>query len=298
MKNISVIIPIYNEKDNLPRLFKEITKDKYNNYHFILVNDGSIDISGKLIEELKISCSKIEHKKNFGLAAAVKSGIKEAITQKSKIIVKIDSDLQHDFNDIEKLIKEIEIGKADVVYGDRFSGSINYKMELFRKVGNKFFSFVTKKLTKYDITDSQPGLIAFSASVAKDLKLIGDYNYTQQILIESSMLGYKFLQVPITFNKRVHGESFISYKYPFKVFWQIFIIYSSFKPMETFGKLGFFLIINSVIIAFYQIYRYLYGFSDKIIQSDNLISLLFLFGIQTVFVGVIANLINLKSKSK
>ena len=112
------------------------------------------------------------------------------------------------------------------------------------------------------------------------------------------MLGYQFLQVPITFNRRVHGESFINYKYPFKVFWQIFIIYSTFKPMETFGKIGFFLIINSLIISFYQIFRYLNGYSDKIIQSDNLISLLFLFGIQTVFVGVIANLINLRSKSK
>lgn len=295
MKNVSVIIPIYNEKDNLPHLFDEIKKVKFSNYNFILVNDGSSDISGKLIEELDIPCTKIEHKKNFGLAAAVKSGIKEAVIQKSEIIVKIDSDLQHDFDDIEKLIKEIEVGNADVVYGDRFSGSINYKMEFFRKVGNKFFSFITKKLTKYNITDSQPGLIAFSASVAKNLKLIGNYNYTQQILIESSMMGYKFLQIPITFNKRVHGESFISYKYPFKVFWQIFIIYSTFKPMETFGKIGFFLIINSVIISFYQIFRYFNGYTDKIIQSDNLITLLFLFGIQTVFVGVIANLINLKN---
>jgi len=297
MKNISVIIPIYNEEENLPELFEEITKEKYKNFYFIFVNDGSTDDSNKIIENLVLPCSKIVHKKNFGLAAAVKSGIEEAIKLKSKIIVKVDADLQHDLNDIAKLINEIELGNAEIVYGDRFSGSINYRMELFRKVGNKFFSLVTKKLTKYNIKDSQPGLIAFTASVAKDLKLIGNYNYTQQILIESSMLGYRFTQVPITFNERIYGKSFISYKYPFKVFWQIFTIYSSLKPMKTFGKLGFLLIMNSVMIAGYQVFRYLNGYSDKIIQSDNLISLLFLFGVQTVFVGIIANLINLNSKT-
>ena len=128
--------------------------------------------------------------------------------------------------------------------------------------------------------------------LAKKLKLLGNYNYTQQVLIEASLMGFRFKQVPITFNKRIHGKSFVSLKYPFKVFWQIFIIYSSLKPLSTFGKIGSLLIISSIIISSFQIYQYSIGLSEKLIQNDDLVSLLFLFGVQTVFVGIIGNLVN------
>tara|TARA_B100000212_G_C27022687_1_gene383856 strand:- start:48 stop:563 length:516 start_codon:yes stop_codon:yes gene_type:complete len=165
-------------------------------------------------------------------------------------------------------------------------------MEFIRKIGNKFFSLLTKKLTKYEITDSQPGFIAMKVELAKKIRMLGNYNYTQQVLIEASILGFKFKQVPITFNKRIHGSSFVSLKYPFKVLWQIFIIYSSLKPLSTFGKLGSLLMFISILISSYQIYLFNAGINEKFIQNDDLISLLFLFGIQTIFVGVLGNLIN------
>ena len=165
-------------------------------------------------------------------------------------------------------------------------------MEFIRKIGNKFFSLLTKKLTKYEITDSQPGFIAMKVELAKKLRMLGNYNYTQQVLIEASILGFKFKQVPITFNKRIHGSSFVSLKYPFKVFWQIFIIYSSLKPLSTFGKLGSLLMFISILISSYQIYLFNAGINEKFIQNDDLVSLLFLFGIQTIFVGILGNLIN------
>ena len=113
--------------------------------------------------------------------------------------------------------------------------------------------------------------------LAKKLKMLGNYNYTQQVLIEASLLGFKFKQIPITFNKRIYGTSFISLKYPFKVFWQIFIVYSSLKPLSTFGKLGGLLMFLSVLISTYQIYLFNIGVNEKFIQNDDLVSLLFLF---------------------
>ena len=276
---------------NLPILFENIEKINRPEFTFIFVNDGSNDNSLKILKTAEFDNYLINHKKNLGLASAVKSGIDIAKKLDIDYVVKVDADIQHNLEEIDLLLTEIN-EEVDFVYGDRFNGKINYKMEFIRKIGNKFFSLLTKKLTKYEITDSQPGFIAMKVELAKKLRMLGNYNYTQQVLIEASILGFKFKQVPITFNKRIHGSSFVSLKYPFKVFWQIFIIYSSLKPLSTFGKLGSLLMFISILISSYQIYLFNAGINEKFIQNDDLVSLLFLFGIQTIFVGILGNLIN------
>ncbi len=291
MKKVAIIIPVYNEADNIPQLIDNLKNIEREEFYFIFINDGSQDNSLNLLQKINLKSEIVIHKKNLGLANAVKSGLRKAIEIGADYVVKVDADLQHDLNEIDSLLIELN-EDIDFVYGDRFNGNLNYKMELIRKFGNKFFSYLTKKLTGYKITDSQPGFIAMKIELAKKLKLLGNYNYTQQVLIEASLMGFRFKQVPITFNKRIHGKSFVSLKYPFKVFWQIFIIYSSLKPLSTFGKIGSLLIISSIIISSFQIYQYSIGLSEKLIQNDDLVSLLFLFGVQTVFVGIIGNLVN------
>ena len=293
MNKTAIIIPVFNEADNLPILFENIEKIERPEFTFIFVNDGSQDNSLEILKTTNLNHLLINHKKNLGLASAVKSGIDEAKKLDVDYVVKVDADLQHNLEEIDLLLKEIN-EEVDFVYGDRFNGEIKYKMEFIRKVGNKFFSSLTKWLTGYKITDSQPGFIAMKIDLARKIRMLGNYNYTQQVLIEASLLGFKFKQVPITFNKRIHGSSFVSLKYPFKVFWQIFIIYSSLKPLSTFGKLGSLLMFISILISSYQIYLFNAGINEKFIQNDDLISLLFLFGIQTIFVGVLGNLINNK----
>ena len=291
MNKTAIIIPVFNEEENLPILFENIEKINRPEFTFIFVNDGSNDNSLKTLKTVEFDNYLINHKKNLGLASAVKSGIDLAKKLDIDYVVKVDADIQHNLEEIDLLLSEIN-EEVDFVYGDRFNGKINYKMEFIRKIGNKFFSLLTKKLTKYEITDSQPGFIAMKVELAKKLRMLGNYNYTQQVLIEASILGFKFKQVPITFNKRIHGSSFVSLKYPFKVFWQIFIIYSSLKPLSTFGKLGSLLMFISILISSYQIYLFNEGINEKFIQNDDLVSLLFLFGIQTIFVGILGNLIN------
>ena len=291
MKKVAITIPVYNEADNIPQLIDNLKNIEREEFYFIFINDGSQDNSLNLLQKINLKSEIVIHKKNLGLANAVKSGLRKAIEIGADYVVKVDADLQHDLNEIDSLLIELN-EDIDFVYGDRFNGNLNYRMELIRKFGNKFFSYLTKKLTGYKITDSQPGFIAMKIELAKKLKLLGNYNYTQQVLIEASLMGFRFKQVPITFNKRIHGKSFVSLKYPFKVFWQIFIIYSSLKPLSTFGKIGSLLIISSIIISSFQIYQYSIGLSEKLIQNDDLVSLLFLFGVQTVFVGIIGNLVN------
>ena len=291
MSKTGIIIPIYNEEENLPFLFENIKKIIRPEFSFIFINDGSEDNSSEVLKNIDFKHYLINHRKNLGLANAVKSGIDKAIELNVDFVVKVDADLQHNLEEINLFLNELN-EEVDFVYGDRFNGKINYKMEFIRKIGNKFFSSLTKWLTGYKITDSQPGFIAMKIELAKKIRMLGNYNYTQQVLIEASLLGFKFKQVPITFNKRIHGSSFVSLKYPFKVFWQIFIIYSSLKPLSTFGKLGSALIFISILSSSYQIYLFNIGVNNKFIQNDDLVSLLFIFGIQTIFVGILGNLIN------
>ena len=291
MNKTAIVIPVFNEAENLPILFENIKKINRPEFTFIFINDGSQDDSLEILKTADFDYHLINHKKNLGLANAVKSGIDEAKKLDIDYVVKVDADLQHNLEEIDLLLNELN-DEVDFIYGDRFNGQINYKMEFIRKIGNKFFSMLTKWLTGYKITDSQPGFIAMKIELAKKIRMLGNYNYTQQVLIEASLLGFKFKQVPITFNKRIHGSSFVSLKYPFKVFWQIFIIYSSLKPLSTFGKLGSLLMFISVIVSSYQIYLFNIGVNEKFIQNDDFVSLLFLFGIQTIFVGILGNLIN------
>ena len=294
MKKTGIIVPVFNEGKNLPILLENIKAIIRPEFTFIFVNDGSTDNSLEILKTIDFNHLLINHKKNFGLANAVKSGLDKAKKLNLDYVVKVDADLQHDLKEINLLLNELS-DDIDFVYGDRFNGKINYRMEFIRKIGNKFFTFLTKKLTGFNITDSQPGFIAMKMELAEKIQLLGNYNYTQQVLIEASLLGFKFKQVPITFNKRINGKSFVSFKYPFKVFWQIFLIYSSLKPLATFGKIGSLLILISVLISSIQIYQHSIGLTEKFIQNDDLVSLLFLFGVQTIFVGVIGNLINTHS---
>ena len=161
------------------------------------------------------------------------------------IVVKFDADLQHDVNDIAELIAPLVSNKTDLVYGDRFSGKINYKMPPIRKYGNKFFTNFMKLITKYHISDSQPGLVAGNTQFLSNVTIFSDYNYTQQVLYSSYLAGLRFKQVPIQFNEREHGQSFVKLSYPFKAMFQILLLMITKNPMKSLGTISLiFLYIN------------------------------------------------------
>ena len=118
------------------------------------------------------------------------------------IILKIDADLQHDINDLDAILNPIILGESDIVFGDRFSGSINYKMPKIRRLGNSFFTKLMSFVTEYDVKDSQPGIFAGNTRFLKSVSVFSDFNYTQQVLYSSYIAGLRFSRVPINFNER------------------------------------------------------------------------------------------------
>ncbi len=295
MHKVIVIVPAYNEAEKITETVKALLTQKESfsrdgrELLIYVVNDGSADDTAKLAK--KAGADRIlNHKLNMGLGAAVRTGLAGAHSDGADIVVKFDADLQHDPADILPLITPILKDEADVVYGSRFE-KIQYRMPFVRKIGNRVFTGIMRWLTKWPLTDSQPGILAVNSAYLQVSYLPGDYNYTQQLLLDAYHKGMRFAQVSVTFNRRETGASFISMKYPFKVLPQIVQVLVGVKPLLIFAPVGLvFLGLGSLVFGV-DILQWLFGASPKPVQHVNLVLGLSTFGLQTLFFGLLADLI-------
>jgi len=144
--------------------------------------------------------------------------------------------------------------------------------------------------------DSQPGILAVNRSFLQSFFLPGDYNYTQQLLLDAYHRGLRFAHVPVSFKKRAGGRSFVTLRYPFKVIPQIVLVLVGVKPMRVFAPIGLFFMLIAGGVFVWQFAQYLAGASPKPVVSVNLVLGAGLFGLQTLFVGILAELIIRRSK--
>jgi len=301
LKKLIVIIPAYNEEEKIQEVISNVQNVKAKvkeiglELFVYVVDDGSADDTSLLAQKTGAD-RVIKHKVNLGLGAAVRSGLFAARKEKADIVVKFDADLQHDPDDIISLVGPILNDEADVVYGNRF-GRIKYKMPLVRRVGNKIFTKLMSVLTDWPVKDSQPGIFAINRDYLEVFNLPGDYNYTQQILLDAYHQGMRFAHVPVTFRKRTTGESFVSMRYPFKVLPQLVLVIVSIRPMKIFLPVGFLFLFFAGAIFSVELILWFLDKTVKPVQHANLVLGLAFFGLQTFFFGLLAELI-VRTKKK
>ena len=295
-----VIIPAYNESEKIEETISALLKIHDNiqavgyEYHIYVINDGSRDNTAELAQKAGAS-RVINHKINQGLGAAVRTGLAASRSEQADIVVKFDADLQHDPEDIIALIQPILDNEADIVYGNRFD-KIEYNMPFLRKIGNAVFTRLMRWLTGWPLKDSQPGIFAAGKAYLDVFYLPGSYNYTQQILIDTYHKGMRFAQIPVVFRKRLTGESFVSFKYPFKVLPEVIRVLVGVKPLLIFGSIGFgFMLIGFLTFA-WNIIGWLFGDAPKPVRNVNAVLGFSLFGLQTLFFGLLADLIVMMHK--
>ena len=187
--------------------------------------------------------------------------------------------------------------KQKIVYGNRLD-KIKYRMPFIRRTGNKAFTRLMRWMTKWPVVDSQPGIFAVSKEYLEVAYIPGDYNYSQQILLDAFHKGMRFAQVPVTFNKRLSGRSFISLQYPFKVLPQIIQVLVGVKPLKVFGPTGLFFMGMGTLVALYNLLGWAPVNAEKPIQQANFVLGSGLFGLQTLFFGLLADLIVKQTKYK
>lgn len=290
-----ILVPAFNEAERIGSTIKSL-------FHCIeqiaaigyspeiwVVDDGSFDQTS----EIAVNSGAhrvIRHKVNQGLGAAVRTGLAAARDSGVQIVVKFDADLQHDPSDICELVRPILDDEADIVYGNRFN-KIEYKMPLERKIGNIVFTRLMRFLTKWPLKDSQPGIFAVGRSYLEVFRLPGNYNYTQQILLDGFHKGMRFAHHDVSFRKRETGKSFVTFRYPFKVLPQIFWVVVGVKPMKIFAPVGLMFLIAALGISIIEVSWWLSGESAKPILHVNAVLGLAMFGLQILLFGIIAELI-------
>lgn len=290
-----VIVPAYNEQDRIHETITSILAEKEFlaqsklSLSVYVIDDGCQDQTSTIAEQAGAD-RVLHHRINRGLGAAVRTGLAAARADKADIVVKFDADLQHDPKDILPLVQPILSNISDIVYGDRFE-KISYKMPFVRRVGNIVFTGLMRWLTHWPLRDSQPGIFAVNKSYLDVFQLPGDYNYTQQILLDAYHKGMRFEHCPVSFRKRVTGKSFVSLKYPAKVLPQIVMVIVGVKPMKIFAPLGLSFFFLGILVFCIELLSWMFGDAPKPVVHVNAVLGAILFGIQTLFFGILAQLI-------
>ena len=290
--SMAIVIPAHNEAATIGRIIERLraTLDSANErVCIIVVDDGSDDGTGRIAEEAGAD-RVARHPTNLGLGAAVRTGLKAARQAGADVVVKIDADGQHEPADIERLVRPILDDEADLVYGDRFAG-IEYRMPIVRRLGNRVFTRLMRWLTGWPLRDSQPGIFAASAAYIDGFRLPGDYNYTQQILLDAYHRGLRFTHVPVTFRERSSGRSFVSYRYPFKVGKQILLMLITLAPLKVFVPAGLTFIAIGVGILGADLVEYFQTGRGNMVRRPLGVLGFGIFGLQTLFFGLLGHLV-------
>ncbi len=294
-RSLVAIIPALDEEASIERVIHQ-TRDCAKaldelgiDLSICVMDDGSSDATADIARKAGAD-EIISHTLNRGCGAAVRSGLIYGRDHDFDILVKLDADGQHEPADIPGLITPILEDRADVVYGDRFPG-LSYRMPFVRRVGNSVFRRLMRWLTRWDIKDSQPGMFAVNASYLKVSFIPGDYNYTQQVLLDSYLNGMRFDQVPITFHQRNAGTSFISLAYPMKVLPAILMLMVSIRPLRVFLPLAAIFLVAAAGVSSTEVALWMAGHGAKPVEHVNLVTGLGMFGLNTGFFGLLAELV-------
>jgi dolichol-phosphate mannosyltransferase len=214
MKKLSIIIPVFNEGKTILEMLVRVGRIKLSRIEkqIIVVNDGSTDETKNEVLNFaaKLNIKFINHERNQGKGAAVRTGIENAT---GDYIVIQDADLEYDPKDIEKLIKPILEGKSKVVYGTRLKRLPNFSNEertpqfLLHYLGNKFLSLLTSILYGQWITDMETCYKVFPKSALDNINLNSKrFDFEPEITAKILKKGLRILEVPITTTPRGYNQ--------------------------------------------------------------------------------------------
>lgn len=292
---ISIIVPFYNEKENLPILIDQLTQElKGKDYEIILVDDGSEESSELGVKSYELKNLKlIKHRKRLGKGQALKTGIENS---KGEVLIFMDADLQDDPKDLEKFIDKIN-DSYDFINGIR----VGRQDSLLVKIYSKLASWFLRKFLNSPYTDINCGFKAFKREVLKDFVFYGNNFRFFPLFVFYN--GYKVGEIEVKNNKRKFGISKFG---PGKLIGGIFDTLTAFfiykfseRPLHFFGTIGGTIFSLGFFLSLYLTIERLF-FGVLLITRPILWLgiLLIIIGIQIVMTGIIAELIVYQSKKR
>jgi glycosyltransferase involved in cell wall biosynthesis len=204
--NITVLIPAYNEVHTIREIIRRVENTGYAS-EILVVDDGSTDGTRDLLREIQAANPLVRvllHEKNQGKGAAVRTGIQNATQE---IILIQDADLEYDPREYPNLMRPLEEGIADVVYGSRFLGGARRPVLYWNMVANKILTFLTNILYNNILSDMETGYKVFKREVVKDIPLHAHgFEFEPEFTAKILKRHVRIFEVPISFNPRDYSQ--------------------------------------------------------------------------------------------
>lgn len=289
--DLSIVVPLYNEKDNLEPLYSELKSvlGEYGRSHeIIFVDDGSTDGSAAVLETIcrnDSSVTMLEFRRNFGKAMALSAGFREA---RGNIVITLDADLQDNPVEIPRFVERITEG-YDLVSGWK----LRRKDPLSKTLPSRVFNGVVSRTTGLPLHDFNCGFKAYSRTLVDSLHIYGElHRYIPALAFGE---GFRVTEIAVDHRPRVHGKS----KYGLERFTRglldlltvLFLTRYMKKPLHLFGSIGLVSMMMGLVINSYLAVIWLMGEPIGRRPLLNLGVLLMVLGVQFVSTGLIGEML-------
>jgi glycosyltransferase involved in cell wall biosynthesis len=295
MTKFSIVVPFHNEEENVTVLYarlKQVMEQVGDSFELVLVDDGSMDRTYKLLEEIAAVDSRVlivKLRRNFGQTSALAAGFDHA---SGEFILAMDGDLQHDPNDIPAFIEKLDEG-YDVVSGWRKERIDNFIM---RRIPSRCANWIMAKFSGVEIHDFGTTFKAYRREVIQSIPLYGEMHRFIPAL--ASWHGASICEIPIRNINRESGKSHYGISRTFGVFFDLltirFLLKYMSRPLHIFGGLGFLGIIGGGIMAAILLGMKILNPSMEIMHHHGPMfvigSVLIVSGIQMVAIGLLGEL--------
>jgi len=294
--NISVIAPVFNEKENLISFTDSVKKtmnDLGQEWELIIIDDGSTDGSTDLIKELSMHprVRSLILSKNYGQTTAIQAGFDNAL---GKFFVTLDSDLQNDPKDIPALLQKLIDENLDLVVGWRKDRKDNY---FLRKFPSMIANRLIANITGVKLHDYGCSLKAYRAEVLKEVRLYGEMHRFIPAWMATKIPPSKISEMIVSHHPRVAGVSKYGISRTFRVFVDLISVFFFMRffsrPGHFFGLIGLMLsAIGSIILIYLVSLKFIYGLDigDRPLLIAG--TLLVVVGIQLISLGVIGEILS------
>jgi len=297
MCDLSIVLPVYNEAENIPHLFAELVpvlEAIGSPFEIIAVDDGSSDNSFQELQKLHARDERVRvvrFRRNFGQTAAFAAGFDRA---RGKVVITMDADLQNDPADIPKLLAEMDKG-FDVISGwrqDRWNeGLVTF---FTRRIPSAAANWLISRVTGVYLHDYGCTLKAYRREVIREVRLYGDLH--RFIPAIASYYGVRMAEVPVNYRRRQFGRSKYGIGRTVRVLLDLltvrFLLSYSTRPIHIFGLLGLLSVMLGVGIGVYLTFIKLF-FGAALAERPLLLFaiLLVMVGVQLVTMGLLGEMV-------
>lgn len=291
-------IPCYNEAATLPATFADLPRalDGVDVLEYLVIDDGSADGTAAVAAALGVH-HVVRLPRNRGLAHAFAAGIEACVQRGADLIVNTDADNQYRGADIQRLIDPILRGKADLVVGDRNVGEVASFSPLKRQL-QKLGSWVISQAAGMSIPDSTSGFRAMTRETALRMMVLSEYSYTLETLIQAGARRLAVAHVPITTNAPTRPSRLMRHLTHYLANSTVTIVraYTLYRPLRVFVTLGLLALLGGVAIGVRFLILFFMGQGSGNVQSLILAAILCIIGVQTLLIGLVADLVGFNRK--